>query len=42
LLLPPLITAAAVLAAAIFADSAWSPLSWARLITQREYLNAAP
>jgi multicomponent Na+:H+ antiporter subunit D len=42
LLLPPLITAAAVLAAAIFVDSAWSPLSWARLITQREYLNAAP
>ncbi len=38
LLWPPLITAAAVVLAAIFADSAWSPLAWARLIAAREYL----
>jgi multicomponent Na+:H+ antiporter subunit D len=42
LLWPPLITAAAVLLAAIFADSAWSPLAWARLIAAREYLAAMP
>lgn len=38
LLLPPMVTAAATLAAGIFADSQWSPLYWAQLITQREYL----
>jgi multicomponent Na+:H+ antiporter subunit D len=33
-----MVTAAATLAAGIFADSQWSPLYWAQLITQREYL----
>lgn len=42
LLLPPLVTAAAVLAAAAFTESGWSPLSWARLIAAREYLEAVP
>ena len=31
-------TAAATLAAGIFADSQWSPLYWAQLIAHREYL----
>ena len=39
LLLPPLVTAVATLAAGIFADSGWSPLFWARLIARREYLD---
>ncbi len=38
LLLPPLITAAAVLVAGVFAEAGWSPLSWAELIAGREYL----
>jgi len=38
LLLPPVITAATVLAAGIYADSKWSPLYWAQLIAQSEYL----
>ncbi len=38
LLLPPLVTAAATLAAGIFADSAISPLAWAKLIAEREYV----
>jgi multicomponent Na+:H+ antiporter subunit D len=38
LLLPPLVTAGAVLAAGVFADAGWSPLAWARLIAAREYL----
>lgn len=38
LLLPPVVTAAAVLAAGIYANSEWSPLYWAQLIAQREYL----
>jgi len=42
LLLPPLITAAATLAAGIYADSEISPLAWAQLIAAREYLEAAP
>lgn len=42
LLIQPLLTASAVLAAGIFSDSAWSPLAWAQLITQREYLRATP
>ena len=41
LLLPPLITATAVLATGLGADAAWSPLAWARLIASREYLLAA-
>ena len=38
LLLPPLVTAAATLAAAAWADAPLSPLAWARLIAAREYL----
>ncbi|MDI6751039.1 MAG: proton-conducting transporter membrane subunit [Pseudomonadota bacterium] len=38
LLLPPLVTAAAVLIAGIWAEADWSPLSWARLIAVREYV----
>jgi multicomponent Na+:H+ antiporter subunit D len=38
LLLPPLVTAAAVLVAGVFAGADWSPLAWARLIADREYL----
>jgi len=37
LLLPPLVTAAATVAVAVFADSAISPLTWARLIAAGEY-----
>ncbi len=42
LLLPPLATAALTLAFGIFAEAEWSPLSWAKLIAQREYLHAVP
>lgn len=42
LLIPPLVTASAVLAAGIFADTAWSPLAWAQLVAQREYLQVTP
>ncbi|MCC6070462.1 complex I subunit 5 family protein [Massilia sp. GCM10020059] len=38
LLVPPLVSALAVVAAAIFADAPWSPVSWARMIAAREYL----
>jgi multicomponent Na+:H+ antiporter subunit D len=38
LLLPPLVTAAATLAAGIFADVEMSPLAWARLIAEGEYV----
>jgi multicomponent Na+:H+ antiporter subunit D len=38
LLLPPLVTAAAVLVAGVFAGAEWSPLSWAQLIADREYV----
>lgn len=38
LLMPPLATAAATLAAGIFADTGWSPLFWAKLIAEVEYL----
>lgn len=38
LLAPPMITAVAVLVAGIFSEADWSPLSWARLIADREYL----
>ncbi|PKO82808.1 MAG: proton-conducting membrane transporter [Betaproteobacteria bacterium HGW-Betaproteobacteria-11] len=37
LLLPPLVSATAVLGAGIFADASWSPLAWAQLIAEREY-----
>ncbi|HVL76977.1 MAG TPA: proton-conducting transporter membrane subunit [Noviherbaspirillum sp.] len=38
LLLPPLISALATVLAAVMADAAWSPLTWARFISAREYL----
>ncbi|MDP1526304.1 MAG: proton-conducting transporter membrane subunit [Rhodocyclaceae bacterium] len=37
LLLPPLVTAAMTLAAAMLAESPGSPLEWAKLIAEREY-----
>ncbi len=40
LLLPPLVTAAATLVAGIFADAEVTPLAWARLIAEREYVGA--
>lgn len=42
LLLPPLLTGAATLAAGIFADAAISPLAWAQLVAYREYLGVLP
>lgn len=42
LLIPPLATAAAVLAAGLFAGHPSSPLNWARLIADREYLHWSP
>jgi multicomponent Na+:H+ antiporter subunit D len=37
LLIPPLLTAAMVVLAGVLADSPFSPLAWARIITGREY-----
>ncbi len=37
LLLPMLVTAALVILAGVFAESPFSPLAWAKLITHREY-----
>jgi multicomponent Na+:H+ antiporter subunit D len=37
LLLPPLVTAALVIWAGVFADSPFSPLAWVQLIAEREY-----
>lgn len=37
LLLPPLITAVLVIGAGVFADSAFSPLAWVKLIAAREF-----
>ncbi len=42
LLLPPLFTALTVLVAGVFADAAWSPLAWTRLIAAREYVMVTP
>ena len=42
LLLPPLATAAATLLARLFAATALSPLDWATLIADREYLQGTP
>ncbi len=42
LLLPPLATALATLAVGLFAASALSPLDWAKLIADREYLQWSP
>lgn len=39
LLVPPLISGAAIAAAALFSDTAWSPLAWAKLVAAREYLH---
>lgn len=38
LLVPPVVSAASVILAALLANTAWSPLAWARLIASREYL----
>jgi multicomponent Na+:H+ antiporter subunit D len=38
LLIPPLVTAAATLVAGVFYNIDWSPLFWAKLIAEREYL----
>jgi multicomponent Na+:H+ antiporter subunit D len=38
LLIPPIITAAAILVAGVFANFDWSPLFWAKLAAEREYL----
>lgn len=38
LLLPPLVSGVATILAAVFADADWSPLAWARLISERQYL----
>ncbi len=38
LLIPPLVTAAVTLAAGLFAATSVSPLDWAKLIAEREYL----
>jgi multicomponent Na+:H+ antiporter subunit D len=37
LLLPPLVTAALVIWAGVFADSPFSPLAWVKLIAEREF-----
>jgi len=39
LLLPPLVTATATLAAGLFANAEISPLAWARLIAEGEYVS---
>ncbi len=39
LLFPPVVSGIAVLAAGVFADHPWSPLSWAKLIAARQYLS---
>ncbi len=36
LLLPPVISGISIVAVAVLADHAWSPLSWAKLIAERE------
>jgi len=41
LLIPPLVTAMATVAAAVFSSSTASPLSWAKLIAEREYKQTA-
>ena len=41
-LVPRFVTASAIQAAGISADTAWSPLAWAQLIAQHEYLQGAP
>jgi multicomponent Na+:H+ antiporter subunit D len=38
LLIPPIVTATATIAAGIYANSDLSPLAWARLIASREYV----
>jgi multicomponent Na+:H+ antiporter subunit D len=42
LLLPPLVTAVATLAAGMLAESGASPLAWAKLVAEREYLRPFP
>jgi multicomponent Na+:H+ antiporter subunit D len=38
LLVPPLLSAAATVLSALYSDLDWSPLGWARLISERQYL----
>lgn len=38
MLWPPVLSAAASVGAAVFADFSWSPVSWAKLIAARQYL----
>jgi multicomponent Na+:H+ antiporter subunit D len=42
LLLPPVVTATAVLVGGMIGDVSWSPLAWARMIAEREYLHGTP
>jgi multicomponent Na+:H+ antiporter subunit D len=42
LLIPALATAAATLAAGLFAGASFSPLDWAKLVAAREYLTWVP
>jgi multicomponent Na+:H+ antiporter subunit D len=42
LLLPPLLTASAALIAGFAGEASWSPLAWATLIADREYLQWTP
>ncbi len=42
LLLPPLVTAAAIMAASIFATLEISPLAWVQMIADREYFRVIP
>lgn len=42
LLIPPLVSGIAVMVAGIFAEHVWSPLSWAKLIAERQYPSLAP
>ena len=39
LLAPPVVSGVSVVLAALLANTAWSPLAWARLIAAREYLD---
>jgi multicomponent Na+:H+ antiporter subunit D len=38
LLLPPVFSALATVAAAVFADTGFSPLGWAKMVAAEEYL----
>ncbi|HEY0848050.1 MAG TPA: proton-conducting transporter membrane subunit [Noviherbaspirillum sp.] len=42
LLLPPLVSGLAVILAAVLSEHPWSPLAWAKLIADRQYLRWEP